>query len=144
MRSLGNRVLRKIMKVPTNSKGFTLIEVLIIFAIIGILAAIAIFSYYYAIDRARRTSAISALGTIRTEMAAYNIDKGSYPLSINFTNFTDQNGGPILFATNWDRIKDKVYSWDSYALGGDTYTLTARALDSNHTILNLTPKGVTY
>lgn len=144
MWSLDNRVLRKIMKVSTHSKGFTLIEVLIIFAIIGILAAIAIFSYHYAIETARRTSAVSALSTIRTEMAAYNVDKGSYPLSVNFTNFTDQNGTPILTAVNWGRIKDKVYSWDSYMPGSDTYTLMARAWDSNHTVLTLTPRGVAY
>lgn len=132
------------MKVSTNGKGFTLIEILIVFAIIGILATIAIFSYLYALDTARRTSAISALGTIKTEMHAYIIDKGSYPLSINFTNFTDQDGDPILLTINWDRIKDKVYSWDSYTLGADTYTLRAKALDSNRTVLTLTPKGVTY
>jgi len=119
-------------------------EVLAGFVIIGILAAIAISSYLYAIDRARRTSAISALATIRSEMETYNIDKGSYPLSINFTNFTDQNGAPILSPISWDRIKDKLYSWDSYTLGANTYTLTAKALDSKHTLLTLTPKGVTY
>lgn len=132
------------MKVSTNSKGFTLIEVFIIFAIIGILAAIAIFSYRHAIEMARRTSAVSALSTVRTEMASYNIDKGSYPLSVDFNNFTDQNGTPILTAVNWGRIKDKVYSWDSYMPGSGTYTLMARALDSNHTALTLTPRGVTY
>jgi len=46
-------------------------EVLAGFVIIGILAAIAISSYLYAIDRARRTSAISALATIRSEMETY-------------------------------------------------------------------------
>lgn len=132
------------MKFPANSKGFTLIEILIVVAIIGILATIAIFSYRYVIDNARRTSAISALGTVRTEMEAYIMDKGSYPLDINFTNFTDQNGDSILVAINWDRIKDKVSSWDSYTLGGNTYTLTVKALDSNHTVITLTPKGVTY
>lgn len=132
------------MTAPTNSKGFTLIEELAVFAFIGILAAIAISFYLYAIDSARRTSAISALTTIRSEMEIYNIDKGSYPLSMNFTHFTDQNGAPIFSAMNWDRIKDKVYSWDNYTLGANTYTLTAKALDSKHTVLTLTPKGVTY
>ena len=132
------------MKVSPNSKGFTLIEVFIIFAIIGILAAIAIFSYRYSIETARRTSAVSALNTVRTEMASYNIDKGSYPLSIDFNNFTDQNGTPILTGVNWGRIRNKVYSWDSYMPGSGTYTLMAKALDSDHTVLTLTPRGVTY
>jgi prepilin-type N-terminal cleavage/methylation domain-containing protein len=132
------------MKIPTDSKGFTLVEVLIILVIIGTLATIAIVSYGYAIDMAKRTSAISALTSIKTEMELYNTDKGSYPLSINFTNFTDQNGAPILSAINWDVIKDKLYSWDSYTPGANTYTLTAKATDSNHTLLTLTPTGVSY
>lgn len=132
------------MEVPTDSKGFTLIEVLVVVVIIGILAAIAISSYFYTIDTARRTSAISALVTIRTEIETYNVDKGSYPLNITFTNFTDQNGVPIVPAINWDRIKRTVYRWNSYTLGANTYTLTVEALDSKHTVLTLTPNGVTY
>ena len=132
------------MNAPTNNKGFTLVEHLAVFAIIGILAAIAITSYLYVIDRARLTSGISALGALGKEMEMYNIDKGLYPLNINFNNFTDQNGVPILSPINYERIKDKVYSWDSYTPGGDTYTLAAKALNSKHTLLTLTPSGVTY
>jgi len=132
------------MNVPTNSKGFTLVEQLAVIAIIGILAAIAISIYFYAIDKARVTSGISALRTLRTEIETYNIDKGLYPSNINFTNFTDQNGAPVLSPINFGRIKDKVYSWDSYTAGANTYTLTAKALDSKHTLLTLTPRGITY
>jgi prepilin-type N-terminal cleavage/methylation domain-containing protein len=139
-----NMISAKAMNLPKNSKGFTLLEILVGVIIIGTLTGIAISSYFYAIDRAKRTSAISALTSIKTEMELYNMDKGSYPLGINFTNFTDQNGASILSATNLDSIKDKIYSWDSYTLGANTYTLTAEALDSKHTLLTLTPQGITY
>jgi prepilin-type N-terminal cleavage/methylation domain-containing protein len=74
------------MNAPTNNKGFTLVEHLAVFAIIGILAAIAITSYLYVIDRARLTSGISALGALGKEMEMYNIDKGLYPLNINLNH----------------------------------------------------------
>jgi len=126
-----------------NSKGFTLVEILIVVAIVGVLAAIAVPSYRYFLETARRTSSIAALDTLRTEMEGYVADQGGYPTSIDFTNFTDQNGDPVL-AVNWDNIKSKIYSWDSYVFAGDTYTLKAKALDRNHTVLTLTPQEITY
>lgn len=128
-----------------NNKGFTLIEVLIVVAIVGILAAIAIPSYRYVLDSARRTSSIAALDTLRTAMEGYAVDQGSYPSNIpDFTTFTDQNGEPILDSAIRDNIRSKIYSWDSYDFDGNTYTLKARAIDSSHTILTLTQTGVTF
>lgn len=129
---------------PKKIRGFTLIEVLIVVAIVGILAAIAVPAYMYTLDRAKRITALSALDAVRTEMEAYFTGKGSYPSSIDFTSFTDQNGGSVLIAINWDRIKNKVYSWDSYSQAGNTYALTVKANDSAHTSMILTPQGVTF
>lgn len=127
-----------------SNKGFTLVEILVVVAIVGILAAIAIPSYRYILDTAKRTSSIAALTVVKTEMEAYNSDNMGYPSSIDFTDFTDQDGNSIMGATNWERVKDKIYSWDSYTIAGDTYTIKAKAVDSSHTTLTLTPTGITY
>lgn len=128
-----------------NNKGFTLVEILIVVAIVGVLAAIAIPSYRYFLETARRTSSIAALDTLRSEMEGYAADQGSYPSNIpDFTDFTDQNGEPILDSATRDNIRSKIYSWESYVFAGDTYTLKAKALDRNHTVLTLTPQGITY
>lgn len=127
-----------------NEKGFTLVEILIVVAVVGILAAIAVPSYRYVLDRARRTSSMAALDIVRKDMELYLLDNGSYPLKIKFKNFTDQNGAPILSGNNWQLVKGKIYKWDNYKYKTGTYTLKAQALDSGHTVLTLTPQGVTH
>ena len=62
-------------------KGFTLIELMIVVAIIGILAAVAIPAYQDYTARAQVTEAVELLSGGKTAMAEYYADKGVWPLS---------------------------------------------------------------
>ena len=59
--------------------GFTLIELMIVVAIIGILAAVAIPAYQDYIARAQVSEAVSLAAGGKTPMAEYMADKGAWP-----------------------------------------------------------------
>lgn len=82
-----------------NRKGFTLVELLVVVAIIAILAAALIPRLLGYTDRARQARAMSDLGTMKTVIETYTADQGNgvYP-SIktsdpNYVGTILKNGG---------------------------------------------------
>ena len=69
-----------------GGSAFTLIELLIVVAIIGILAAIAIPNFQNAQIRAKLTQVESNMKALRTATMAYSTDHGVFPLHDHITN----------------------------------------------------------
>ncbi|HEX3848292.1 MAG TPA: pilin [Steroidobacteraceae bacterium] len=67
-------------------KGFTLIELMIVIAIIGILAAIAIPAYQNYTIRAQVTEGLTLADGWKTAIAEYYANSGTWPTTANLTN----------------------------------------------------------
>lgn len=65
-------------RVSVRALGFTLLEVMITVAIVGILAAIALPSYSSYVQRSKLIEATSKLGDLRTDMERYFMDNRRY------------------------------------------------------------------
>jgi type IV pilus assembly protein PilA len=74
----------------TMQKGFTLIELMIVVAIIGILAAIAIPAYQNYTIRAQVTEGLSLADNYKTSVAEFYQDKGTFPVSSSATGSATQ------------------------------------------------------
>ena len=67
--------------------GFTLIELTIVIMLIGILSAMAIFSYQMMVNKARMTQAKTVLGHLTKTEATYFSDHDRYTDNIVLLNF---------------------------------------------------------
>jgi len=105
-----------------NEKGFTLIELMIVTAILGILASIAVVSYTQQQKKAHRTEVVMGLASIKDAQYQHFVVFGVYA-----GNFDD-----LLFATNeGHRVSSTVYQGGTYQYtisqpwGPKSYSVTA-------------------
>lgn len=86
-------------RIKNCERGFTLIELMIVVAIIGVLAAIAIPSFQRYLAKAKTAEAKANIGTIFTCQEAYKATNDTY---IDCTANPVAIGTPPTAATTWD------------------------------------------
>src|SRR5690625_168609 len=79
MSYLNQRNKEQVMKTMRKQSGFTLIELMIVVAILAILMAIAIPAYQDYTIRAQVSEGMNLTGGARTAVAEYFTDKGTFP-----------------------------------------------------------------
>ena len=113
-----------------NKKGFSLVELMIVVAIIGVLTAIAIPNFQSFQARSRQSEAKAALTGIYTANMAFHSKWETYAAVFNSIGYVP--GGDFIYAAGWD---DAVANADNagglsggFALG--TATCTDAALNA--------------
>jgi general secretion pathway protein G len=81
--------------VRKNQSGFTLIELLMVIVILGILAAVVVFSVSGLSDRGTKAACQADVATVTTAAEAYYAKNGSYPASTTISSW----GGFLKTAT---------------------------------------------
>jgi type IV pilus assembly protein PilA len=98
----------------TASRGFTLIELMIVVAIIGIIAAIAIPAYQAYVARAQASEALSLMAGAKAPLAEHFADTGVWPATASAVGVS-MNGNYV------------ISSLELIGAGGTQVELTLRA-----------------
>ncbi len=113
---------------PSTSRGFSLIELLIVTAIIGLIAAIAIPNLVNAIQRGRQARTTGDLRGLATGIGMYQQDYAKFPPSASFITVNSMASqiapymGQVNGVDGWQR--DFFYASD-----GDNYTLLSYGMN---------------
>ncbi len=124
----------------TRSKGFTMVELMVVVLIVGILAAIAVPLLTGRIDSSKWSEAKSAMGTVASSLRAYAAEKGSFTVSPTMIEIGVANND----------LDGTYFSHEAYAItsasasnGQVSFVITCTAASSTRSNKPTTPASMT-
>ncbi len=131
-----------------KQQGFTLIELMIVVAIIGILAAIAIPAYSDYTIRAQVSEGLTLAGGAKAAVSEYVMDRGAFPLTNDQAGIaalpTDING-KYTSSVNVGAVPGQIlitYGGISGHANINTQTLVLSAVTSNGAVIWACPSAL--
>ena len=126
-----------------TQQGFTLIELMIVVAIIGILAAIAIPAYQDYTCRAKVSEAINAAAPAKTAVSEYYLTQGSLPATTS-TPFDTDMGSKYVQSVKWNssqqiEVKMQAVSGCDINAGDIAFVLSPITSSTTHIDWNCKP-----
>lgn len=127
------------MEMKHKQSGFTLIELMIVVAIIGILAAVAIPAYQDYVARSQVSEAVATAGALKTSLSEFHSSQGDCPAA---GTYDDNEGGRYTESATHDdecviTVTMRSAAPVNAAIQGKTFTVTP-TVSTNNRIVNWT------
>jgi len=124
--------------IKSIQKGFTLIELMIVVAIIGILAAIAIPAYQDYTIRAQVTEGLNLMSDMKAGVAEWFAQEGAWPVditSLGISNATNKSGKYVTQITVGNGTLSATFGGQANAnIAGDILSLRPMVSPNNDVI----------
>jgi general secretion pathway protein G len=109
-----------------DSRGFSLIELLITLVVIGIIAAMMIPNLLAAIDKGKQKRTMADMRSIGTAVEAYAVDNGRYPVASDAATLA------LVVSGNFVKVIPEIDGWNNtYMVDAQTtaYTIVSSGKD---------------
>lgn len=122
-----------------QSRGFTIVELLIVIVVIAILAAISIVAYNGIQERARNTTAADSASQLKTKIEAWNAVNGEYPTKAEVDGGLVDNTAPTADEAKIDAgLLDKILASGAVSAGDPLQVCEAEDGGGNQTGVQIT------